>query len=549
MLLDGDVWMRLRGPGSEGEAAVLCTRLEEALVAGLSPGDVTVESAGKAARLLAKGKLLLAISPEQAATQKSSADGLAQRWSQALRTYVAAPYVAVAAGAGLDVPVGEARTLGVGGPGALSAKVVSLSPAVVEVGARGTEGVSLRGLAPGEGAVEVSTPDDRARVVIRVKHWAAVAPATVQAVVTSPLLRDEWDRFSEYAVMSSVVARPSARVRLDHQALPWPNSLARLSANGADLLSLSRRIEVKGQVQPTRLPAATHVLVSNYPERVNFSNVLMRDLVEQGEPVRILWHHANDSPQALWFGVRVHNVSDETAYFAWNDAFAGPVGDEVYVGHLACRLYLDQLRRGAALLLSLPAQRWVEFSTVRTTRSKIVSGLACMSLLGGGPLIAEVVAHSDAPPPAAGPVAANLRNEPRLKPFRFEGQIEQSAEYRVGGPWTFMSIGKQPRLNEHGILLHGNYGVLYRVRFDLRNPTVEGQELELVVRSGGGAARGTFMVNDELLETPVLRATQEHVLTRWHLAAGAERSVPVLTMPQSGSNYPVTLIVRPRSRK
>ncbi|MCD6352315.1 MAG: hypothetical protein J7M26_09375, partial [Armatimonadetes bacterium] len=99
---------------------------------------------------------------------------------------------------------------------------------------------------------------------------------------------------------------------------------------------------------------------------------------------------------------------------------------------------------------------------------------------------------------------------------------------------------------EHGAVLHGNYGVLYRLRLHISNPTTTPAEVALAVQSGGGAARGVFLINGRLVETPVLRATNEHTLASWVLPAAAERTVNVVTMPQSGSNYPVTLILRPR---
>jgi hypothetical protein len=138
-----------------------------------------------------------------------------------------------------------------------------------------------------------------------------------------------------------------------------------------------------------------------------------------------------------------------------------------------------------------------------------------------------------------------MREDPKLRPFRFEGSNRRFAAYRVGGPWTFVSMGRQPKFNDRGIVLHGNYGVLYQFDLVLANPTSEEAEVELAVRSGGGPARGSFIISDETVETPLLRAGNEHVLARWTLAPAAERQVQVLSMPQSGSNYPVTLIMRP----
>lgn len=544
--LGGQVWLRLRGPGHVAEARSLAVRLTEQLLQGLQPGEVSTEKVDKNARLLARGKPLLLLTASQAAAQNSDAAALADRWATALKEILNGPYVAVAPIDPFDVPVGEVRNLSVGGTAAASARVVSLNPELLAVESGRSGEVPLRGLAMGDATVEVATASDKLRIGVRVRFWAATIPSNTSVFVTGPVTSGEWQRYSQYAVMTSVMARLGASVDVDHRPRQWPLAMAEVRAQGPEFLPLTREVAIQGQVKPRALPEPTHVLVSNYPERVKFAHVLMRDMVEKSEPVRILWHHVNDSGQNLWFGVRLHNLSDEPVHFTWADCFAGPNLDEIYVGHVVCRGYFDQLRRGSAVMLSLQPHRWVEFATMKTRPRQIVSGLACISVLGGGPLVAEVVAHPEPPSSWARPVADNLREDPKLRPFRFEGVNELTATHVAGGPWTFVGVGKQPKSNSHGIVLHGNYGVLYRIRFLLANPKSERAYLELVVRSGGGATRGVFMLNGDILETPMLRATQEHMLTRWELPPRSEREVSVLTMPQSGSNYPVTLVVRPR---
>jgi hypothetical protein len=47
------------------------------------------------------------------------------------------------------------------------------------------------------------------------------------------------------------------------------------------------------------------------------------------------------------------------------------------------------------------------------------------------------------------------------------------------------------------------------------------------------------------MEAPFLRAYQEARVARFRVNPMSTREVKVRTMPQSGSNYPVRLIVRP----
>jgi len=62
--------------------------------------------------------------------------------------------------------------------------------------------------------------------------------------------------------------------------------------------------------------------------------------------------------------------------------------------------------------------------------------------------------------------------------------------------------------------------------------------------AAGGATRGIYLIRDQLVETRVLRPSQEKVLYKQQVSAGASVSIPIKTIPQSGSNYPVTLVVR-----
>jgi hypothetical protein len=95
-----------------------------------------------------------------------------------------------------------------------------------------------------------------------------------------------------------------------------------------------------------------------------------------------------------------------------------------------------------------------------------------------------------------------------------------------------------------GRTLHGNYGVVYRVSIRFVNPTDRSWRAELLVEAVGGVARGAFVVNGRLMEVPLLRPYQEHLLHAFSLAPRQTQSVTVVTIPSAGSFYPIQLVAR-----
>jgi hypothetical protein len=94
--------------------------------------------------------------------------------------------------------------------------------------------------------------------------------------------------------------------------------------------------------------------------------------------------------------------------------------------------------------------------------------------------------------------------------------------------------------------LVGDYGVLYRLRVRLVNPTDREVTTALVANAAGGLARGLFYVNGAPVDIGLLRPNEDRDVAVLTVPAGVSRDVTVLTMPVAGSYYPVRLEMRPR---
>jgi len=124
--------------------------------------------------------------------------------------------------------------------------------------------------------------------------------------------------------------------------------------------------------------------------------------------------------------------------------------------------------------------------------------------------------------------------------------IEIDRTHTVGKGYTFIYLGGKPYIKEKstGQENLGNYGVLYTIDIAMENPHEEENEVALCFVPGAGPARGIFLFGDSLFETPLAVNLQEIVLHRALLAPGETRRVRLTTFPQSGSNYPVRIVVK-----
>ena len=113
----------------------------------------------------------------------------------------------------------------------------------------------------------------------------------------------------------------------------------------------------------------------------------------------------------------------------------------------------------------------------------------------------------------------------------------------MGKAWQFATIGKNMEFKEHPAL-RGDYGVVYKAEVTFENPDRRKARLEVALRAGGGVARGAVVVNGEIVETGLLSMGMEHILFDERGSTAPRTRVQVRLIPQAGSNYPVSLVVR-----
>jgi hypothetical protein len=319
----------------------------------------------------------------------------------------------------------------------------------------------------------------------------------------------------------------------------------RVAAAGAPPADYAVPVAIANVVLPLSDPQV--LLVSNSPESPPFGKVLYTATLGEAQTVRLLYHHQNGSPaQRMSFLVTLSNPTVHPVMVWVTGAGSEANSDELTLGHEVTRRFLDQYWRHAGFLLQIPPNITLPLFLHTVAPGATVSGLAQLAVLEGERLTLRVSARlaGETDPPGAS-------FAPDFDTFHQRGAfarpwIVQTVLYTVGDPALTLTIGGDADLlheEQSGQLLQGNYGVLYTFHVKMRNPTPDPVPVEFTMYAPGGQARGTFLVDDQVVHSPVVLPGAPERLATVRLGALDERTLILSTMPESGANYPVRVVI------
>jgi hypothetical protein len=298
-----------------------------------------------------------------------------------------------------------------------------------------------------------------------------------------------------------------------------------------------------------RWPDAQVLFVSNSPETLPFGKVLYNAALLGGQTARLLYHHQNGSKIArMTIEVALSNPTRSPITLWVNGASGGPAADELLIGHAAAFRFLEQYATHAAFLMQIPANTTVPLLLHDLPPLGVVSGIVQLGLVTGDRLNLQVFARlaGEMDPPTES-FMSDFDNVHQRGAFA-NPQLTRSVTFVAGGPPVIMTLGDDADLLREGATgtqLQGNYGVVYNFDVHATNPTSDPVVASLVMHADGGQARGTFIVDNQLINGPTVQPNAPKTITTIKLMPGADRTFRITTMPESGSNYPVHLLLGP----
>ena len=382
---------------------------------------------------------------------------------------------------------------------------------------------------------------------------APPAPLVPVSVTGGPATLDTLRLAITTAARLALGVQSSSLVRLG-QTSP---ALVPLDASAAETVIAGLTVQAPGMPPAVRFARfaltntiipwndAEILLVSNSPETIPFGKILYTGSLSAAQTVRLLFHHQNGSKSDhMFITVTLSNPAREPISMWVQGAVGAPSQEEVTPGHDAARMFLDEYAHHAGFLVRLPGNSTVPLFVEDLPPLGITSGIAQFSLLEGDKVTAQVVARlASEPDPSVMSFAPDFDRVHQRGAF-LRPQIGRTLSYTAGGPPAMMVLAANADLlheGQTGALLQGNYGVVYQFTVDVSNPTESPAAAQLVLHADGGQARGTFVIGDQIVESRLVQPNAPQPVATFPLRPQTRRTIRILTIPESGSNYPVRL--------
>lgn len=543
--------IRLLGRGALARLRGVAARLDPLLP---PPTVVRTRATGRVATLIVDGQPVLTVTRRE--VRRHGLPGpLVEQWARALEEALAVRPL-VLSRRELVLSPGRVESVSIVAAGAAPVMATALDPRIVsvrladgqaEVEARtvGSTTVTFR-LGPYRTDLPVSVRPPAGRIPAGAEVFLTGNPATpelVREAVERRLQEVVWRQPG--ATMESVAAAVLAPLPVGQSVtLPVTVRLRSPYAGPVDGVIQMRVINM-----PVQLADPEVLLVSNRPEKITDNGLLFEERLAPGRPARLLYHHLNGTAhQARVLKITLCNPGSGRARVHYMGGHAGPSGDPLFIGFAATQRFLQALVAGRGYIVEVPPGGTTTFTAYALPPLALVSGLMQFQVIEGGPV--ELMVHVRVPWLLDRTVTADLGPYAFPHPRgTFPGSVvEITAEYLAHRAAAVAELGVMSGLRDvrTGEPLVGDYGVLYRFRLRLVNPTERQVTTALVANAAGGPARGLFFINGAPVDVGVLRPNEDREIVALPVEPGGARDVSILTMPVAGSFYPVRLGWQPR---
>jgi hypothetical protein len=309
-----------------------------------------------------------------------------------------------------------------------------------------------------------------------------------------------------------------------------------------DVIVRVENLRVEGFGAPDR------IYVSNSPESLTHSGELLADTLHHGSSTRFIIHHRNTTNRDLNFVFFVSNPNGKPAHVRVVGDILGVWNKELQAGHDATDRFIKAQRHGAGYIMEVPPGGFATLKKFTFKPGQIVSGLCEVQVLHGESIdfsvrVVEQYQPDQAPSEEIGDFFSNRAHGHYSAPL-----VSINEKYVIGERWKFLSIGDipLPALIPNSPPLHGNYGVTYDITLSVENPNGNQETVDITFAPAGGVAMGTFFINDVFKQTGIVKPPDKVLLHSFTVDPGTTQQVRLITIPESGSYYPVRLVVGAR---
>lgn len=304
--------------------------------------------------------------------------------------------------------------------------------------------------------------------------------------------------------------------------------------------------------QPVELNDCDYLLVSNEPEEILKSGLLFDFDLEAKKSVRIVIYHKNSSEKLLSLDIFLNNREFTTGKVHVLNGVGGSSSDGLFAGHVAVKSFFSAWSSKQGCYVDLEPNFSKNIFSQWIKPQEIVSAVYEIRNQSAQLVNIQLVAQNENDRGIAKYFSVNKeKNKNRIGGIFVAPQKELFQKIDLNNKIVSFRIGDEPFIvdNKTGRQLRGNYGLIYKYNLQLTNHSENDKIIELYIVPNGGVARASFLVDGQVKDSELAIPSRKSSIVKF-----AEITVPakyikqtvLTTMPQPGSNYPVTLLLTAR---
>jgi hypothetical protein len=311
--------------------------------------------------------------------------------------------------------------------------------------------------------------------------------------------------------------------------------------------------EIKGI--PSHILLKEPLIVSNYPETIRNPGLIYSDKISEAS-VRVLYHHKNGSQEPFYIVASLQNHSDKQATVIVHQGQGGSSEDVVFAGHIAAKYFLAQLN-STGQIYTIPAHASIQIMQHLIKPNQTSSGLFRIQKYKEANLTLKLAVVE-----GRYPQLSSFFDVPnalmQFRPAYLDNAYrKQVLHFDTADKISSIEIGGKPYLQskQSAYSLKGNYGVLHDVQITLKSSLASKQRVQFFVmpKKYHSVDRAVFIINGELHEIGLLSFKGKDLsLQEFYsvtLVKGEEKTINLLTLPQSGCYYPIDIVVKARDEQ